>query len=53
MSVFKKIAIEQISADKGQPWYVSDDQSLIELADSIKIHGILQPLVVTLEANGR
>lgn len=49
----QKIAIEQISADKGQPRYTFDDQSLIELADSIKIHGILQPLVVTLEANGK
>ncbi len=49
----QKIAIEKVAADKGQPRYTFDDETLIELADSIKVHGILQPLVVTLEATGK
>lgn len=38
------IPIEKLSANKQQPRQVFDDGPLLELADSIKVHGILQPI---------
>lgn len=42
----QKIAIDSIVADQEQPRRHFDQQSLEELASSIKVHGILLPLVV-------
>ncbi len=39
-------AIEKIRPQKGQPRQHIDEQKLSELADSIKEHGIIEPLVV-------
>lgn len=43
----QKILIDNVKPDPNQPRKNFDDQSIKELAQSIKRHGILQPLVVT------
>lgn len=49
----QKVLIQDIKPNKAQPRQSFDKQSLIELAESIKRHGILQPLVITItEENG-
>ena len=41
-----EVPVEQILPNRFQPRLMFDDKSLAELANSIKIHGIIQPLVV-------
>ena len=43
------LAVDQISANPRQPRTNIEDQSLEELAASIREHGILQPLIVTAD----
>ena len=40
------IAVELLQPGKYQPRHVFDDEKIAELADSIKQHGVLQPLLV-------
>ena len=47
VSDLKNLNIEQIVPDENQPRQYFDDELLNELAGSIKIHGVLQPIVVT------
>jgi len=47
------IAPDLISPNPDQPRQYFDSQGLTELADSIRIHGILQPLTVRRRAGGR
>lgn len=47
------IAPDLISPNPDQPRQYFDPQGLTELADSIRIHGILQPLTVRRRAGGR
>ena len=42
-----EIAIDLVRANPNQPRKTFNEESLNELAESIKLHGILQPLVVT------
>ncbi|HEY8443563.1 MAG TPA: ParB/RepB/Spo0J family partition protein [Clostridia bacterium] len=42
-----EIEIHKIFPNPNQPRRTFDEQSLSELADSIKIHGVIQPLIVT------
>lgn len=42
-----EIEIHKIFPNPNQPRKIFDEQSLEELANSIKIHGIIQPLIVT------
>jgi len=49
----KKISLQLIEPSKQQPRQRFDEASLSELVASIKVHGILQPLVVTALPNGR
>lgn len=42
-----EIEIHKIFPNPNQPRRTFDEQSLNELADSIKIHGVIQPLIVT------
>ena len=42
-----EIAIDLIRANPNQPRKTFNEESLNELAESIKLHGVLQPLVVT------
>ncbi len=48
----QEIAIEDIVANPYQPRKTFNEQQLQELADSIKEHGVIQPLVVNQTANG-
>jgi len=43
----QKILIQDIKPNKAQPRQSFDTQALNELAESIKRHGILQPLIIT------
>lgn len=46
------IPLEQIAADKNQPRKHFDPQKLGELAESIKEHGLLQPILVRPNGDG-
>lgn len=47
------LAVEDIIANPFQPRQSFKDQALIELADSIKEHGILQPLIASPNSCGK
>jgi ParB/RepB/Spo0J family partition protein len=51
MSNFKDIDIEKIFVSKTNPRTEFDSQAINELADSIKSHGLLQPIVVRTIGN--
>ena len=42
-----EISLSMIDPDKNQPRKNFDETSLNELADSIRVHGVIQPIVVT------
>ncbi len=46
------VPIEQIIPNPRQPRHYLDENNLRELADSIREHGILQPLIVTYDQQG-
>lgn len=52
VSDLRHIKVAEISADPEQPRRHFDDAALEELAESIKEHGILQPIVVTPSSKG-
>lgn len=52
VSDLRHIKISEISPDPDQPRRHFDELSLTELSDSIKEHGILQPIVVTPHKGG-
>ncbi|HEX6462115.1 MAG TPA: ParB/RepB/Spo0J family partition protein [Candidatus Saccharimonadales bacterium] len=47
LSEYKHVAVAAIQADPGQPRRHFEQEALDELAESIKVHGVLQPIVVT------
>lgn len=51
--VLLEIDVNQIVPNEFQPRRIFDPQKLQELADSIKAHGIIQPLVVTKRDDGK
>lgn len=46
------INIDEIKANNQQPRKFFDDNKLMELAESLKEHGIIQPLILRKEENG-
>lgn len=48
----QQVAISSVKPNPDQPRKHFDDQALAELASSIKVHGIVQPLVVTKVGQG-
>ena len=46
MNKFYEIEIERIKADELQPRKDFNDESIEELAESIKLYGLLQPIIV-------
>ncbi len=52
-STSMRIALDQIEVNPRQPRRDFDDDDLQELASSIKMHDIIQPLTVTKLANGK
>lgn len=53
ISELRKIALSDISPDPDQPRRHFDEDALKELSDSIKEHGVLQPIVVTPAVGGK
>ena len=51
ISKLKELNIEDIIADPEQPRRHFDEKTLNDLANSIKIHGVLQPIVVVKNGN--
>lgn len=49
----EKLPVEKLEPNPHQPRHHFDETALKELADSIKRHGVIQPLVVTPEKNGK
>ena len=47
-----EIEISQISSNSFQPRKIFDENALKELSESIKAHGLLQPIIVTQKENG-
>lgn len=47
-----EIEISQISPNSFQPRKIFDENALKELSESIKAHGLLQPIIVTQKENG-
>jgi ParB family chromosome partitioning protein len=47
-----KIPLEKLRANPGQPRKYFDEEELAELGDSIRSHGILQPLIVEDDGEG-
>ena len=52
VSDLRHLKLEQITPDPDQPRRTFEEVSLEELAESIREHGILQPIVVTPHENG-
>jgi ParB family chromosome partitioning protein len=52
-TVSQRIPLEQIEVNPNQPRKDFDETALSELAASIKIHNIIQPLTVTALSNGK
>lgn len=48
----REISINEIEPNKNQPRERFDEDGLVDLADSIKQHGIFQPIIVTKGYNG-
>ena len=48
-----KIKINQIDDFENHPFLVNDDDSLKELAQSIKENGLLNPIIVRTKKNNR
>lgn len=48
-----QVSIDLLFANKEQPRKYFDDEKIKELADSISIHGLLQPIIVRKEDSGK
>ncbi len=48
----KEISLEEIQANPYQPRKTFDDKALEELAESIKVHGVVQPIIVKKTIKG-
>jgi ParB family chromosome partitioning protein len=48
----RQVAVGAIRENRSQPRSQFDDQALAELAESIREHGVIQPLIVSEDASG-
>lgn len=53
MNEYKKIALDQIDTFRNHPYKVERDDSLEELKESIRVNGLLNPIIVRPKENGR
>ncbi len=53
MSEIVKLKIDDIDQFKNHPYKVENDESLIQLQESIKTNGLLNPIIVRKKDNGR
>lgn len=44
---YTEISLNQIDPNAGQPRKKFDEDELMELADSVKLHGVIQPIILT------
>ena len=49
LSRLEELPLERVTADPDQPRRYFDERALAELADSVREHGVVQPIVVTAE----
>lgn len=47
----QEINITEIDPNKGQPRKTFDEEAMNELAESIKVHGVIQPIIVVKRGN--
>jgi len=52
VSELKHLAITDVQADPDQPRHLFEEEALQELTDSVREHGVLQPIIVTKIASG-
>lgn len=52
LSELRNLKISDVTADPDQPRRTFDQEALNELAESVREHGILQPIIVTKVGNG-
>lgn len=52
-NIIVQLPLEQIEVNPFQPRSTFEEESLNELADSIKIHGVIQPITVRKSDNGK
>jgi len=52
LSELRELNISSITADPDQPRRTFDPEALAELAESVKEHGVLQPIIVTKKGDG-
>jgi len=52
VSDLRYIKVDLISADTSQPRRYFDEAALAELTESVKVHGVVQPIVVTPSGKG-
>ena len=52
LSELRELSISDVTADPDQPRRTFDQEALNELADSVKEHGVLQPIIVTKKGSG-
>ena len=53
MNNYRKIKLKDIDSFKNHPYKVENDDSIKELANSIKENGLINPLIVRQKENGR
>lgn len=46
-SSVREISVSAVTANPNQPRYFFDEENLKELAESIRVHGVVQPIIVT------
>ncbi len=47
MRLYKNLKISEIEPNRDQPRRIFDEESLNELAESIKNYGVIQPIIVS------
>src|SRR5262249_20761533 len=52
-TIITALPLDQIRPNPEQPRRYFDEQSLAELAESIRVRGLLQPVIVKRESDGR
>ena len=48
-----EISISQIEPNENQPRKIFDENALVELANSIRLHGVISPLILVKKDNGK
>lgn len=52
VSELRHLPLDEVQADPDQPRRLFDEEALAELTESVREHGVLQPIIVTKQGNG-